>query len=90
MRPLELSLPEEMQLALPGTEDRIPYGWMDIGAAAMIDVAIAGRLTSTPGRFGRPSAARLSLAGEFPAGNEPLDFLIAALDAHHTVNGSVA
>lgn len=81
-QPQELSLPEEMQLALPGTEGRIPYGWMDIGAAAMIDLAIAGRLTSTPAWLGQPSDSRLSLADESPTGNAPLDFLIAALQEH--------
>lgn len=76
-----LSLPEELQLALPTSTGHLRFGSMDLAVAAIIDLALRGRLVATKARFGQPSDARLTLVDASPTGNAPLDAVLAAFAA---------
>jgi len=77
----ELSLPEELQLALPTLTGQLRFGSMDIAVAAIIDLALRGRLVATKARFGQPSGAKLTLVDASPTGNGPLDAAMRAFVA---------
>jgi len=74
----ELSLPEELQLALPDMSGQLRFGSMDIAVAALIDLAFRGRLVATKSRFGPASNAKLTLMDASPTGNGPLDAVLQA------------
>ena len=49
----ELSLPEMLQMALPADGDgRLWPGTVDLITATVIDLALLGRITATPSRWG--------------------------------------
>jgi hypothetical protein len=73
-----LSLPEELQLALPTLTGHLRYGSMDIAVAAIIDLALMGRLVAVKARFGPASDAKLTLVDASPTGNGPLDAVVQA------------
>lgn len=75
---LTLSLPEELQLALPPLTGHLRFGSMDIAVAAIIDLALRGRIVATKARFGQPSDAKLTLVDASPTGNGPLDAVVQA------------
>jgi hypothetical protein len=77
-RTTELSLPEELQLALPAMSGQLRFGSMDIAVAALIDLASRGRLVATRSRFGPSSNAKLTLVDASPTGNGPLDAVLQA------------
>ncbi|TFD93379.1 hypothetical protein E3T61_04605 [Cryobacterium lactosi] len=77
-RTTELSLPEELQLALPAMSGQLRFGSMDIAVAALIDLAFRGRLVATRSRFGPSSNAKLTLVDASPTGNGPLDAVLQA------------
>ena len=76
-----LSLPEELQLALPDITGHLRFGSMDIAVAALIDLALRGRIVATKSRFGQPSGAKLTLVDSTPIGNAPLDAVMHAFTA---------
>jgi len=76
-----LSLPEELQLALPLMTGQLRFGSMDIAVAAIIDLALRGRIVATKSRFAQPSSARLTLVDAAPIGNAPLDAVMRAFVA---------
>jgi hypothetical protein len=78
----DLSLPEELQLALPTLTGQLRFGSMDIAVAAIIDLALRGRLVATKSRFGQPSGAKLTLVDASATGNAPLDAVLQAFVAH--------
>ncbi|MCU1447443.1 GPP34 family phosphoprotein [Cryobacterium sp.] len=78
---LTLSLPEELQLALPPLTGHLRFGSMDIAVAAIIDLALRGRIVATKSRFGQPSDAKLTLVDASPTGNGPLDAVVQAFVA---------
>jgi hypothetical protein len=73
-----MSLPEELQLALPPLTGQLRFGSMDIAVAAIIDLALMGRLTAVKARFGPASDAKLTLVDAAPTGNAPLDAVVQA------------
>jgi hypothetical protein len=73
-----LSLPEELQLALPTITGHLRFGSMDIAVAAIIDLALMGRLVAVKARFGPPSEAKLTLVDASLTGNGPLDAVLQA------------
>jgi len=78
----ELSLPEILQLALPADNDgRLWPGTVDLITATVIDLALLGRITATPSRWGSSWDAKLSVVDDTPIGNEPLDSFLQALAA---------
>lgn len=76
-----LSLPEELQLALPPITGQLRFGSMDIVVAAIIDLALRGRIVARKSRFGQPSNAKLTLVDASPIGNAPLDAVLEAFTA---------
>ena len=76
-----LSLPEELQLALPLINGKLRFGSMDLAVAAIIDLALRGRLVATKLRFAQPSSAKLTLVDATPTGNEVLDTVLRAFVA---------
>ena len=79
---LELSLPEMLQMALPADADgRLWPGTVDLITATVIDLALLGRITATPSRWGSSWDAKLSVVDDTPLGNEPLDTFLQALAA---------
>lgn len=77
----DLSLPEELQLALPTLTGHLRFGSMDIAVAAIIDLGLRGRLVATKSRFGQPSGAKLTLVDASPTGSGPLDAVVQAFVA---------
>jgi len=77
----DLSLPEELQLALPTITGHLRFGSMDIAVAAIIDLALRGRLVATKARFGQSSDAKLTLVDASPTGSGPLDAVVQAFVA---------
>jgi hypothetical protein len=77
----DLSLPEELQLALPTITGHLRFGSMDIAVAAIIDLALRGRLGATKARFGQASDAKLTLVDASPTGSGPLDAVVQAFVA---------
>lgn len=77
----DLSLPEELQLALPTLSGHLRFGAMDIAVAAIIDLALRGRLVATKSRFRQPSGAKLTLVDASPTGSAPLDAAVQAFVA---------
>ena len=73
-----LSLPEALQLALPPMTGELRFGSMDIAVAAIIDLALRGRIVATKSRFGQPSNAKLTVVDDSPIGNAPLDAVLQA------------
>jgi hypothetical protein len=73
-----LSLPEELQLALPAITGHLRYGSMDIAVAAIIDLALMGRLVAVKARFGPASDAKLTLVDASATGNRALDAVVQA------------
>ena len=76
-----LSLPEELQLALPPLTGQLRFGAMDLAVAAIIDLALRGRLVAKKSRFGQPSSATLTVVDASPTGNLPLDAVLEAFVA---------
>ncbi|WP_213815757.1 GPP34 family phosphoprotein [Glaciihabitans sp. dw_435] len=82
-----LSLPEELQLALPaprrGPSDSIAWGFWEIGAAAVIDLALAGRLgpVDPPSTSTNAWDRKIRVTDPTPTGIAPLDVLLEAFVA---------
>jgi len=77
----ELSLPEELQLALPPFGGQLRPGSMDLAVAAIIDLALRGNLVATPTRWGQPSEAKLALVDASPTGHDCLDVMLRSFVA---------
>ena len=77
----ELSLPEELQLALPPFGGKLRPGSMDLAVAAIIDLSLMGRIVAKPTRWGQPSEAKLTLVDASPTGNDPLDVMLQSFVA---------
>ena len=73
----DLTIAEQVQVMLQSTPDRLEFGWAELGAAALVELALLGRIGS-PGESTPASAAdTLVTIGEGRTGNRVLD---AALD----------
>jgi len=79
--PSELSLPEIFQLAVPSVDGKLWPATVALTTAAMIDLALLGRIEATPSRRGFSWSAKLTVVDDTPLNNEPLDALLHALVA---------
>jgi len=73
----DVTIAEQVQVMLQSTPDRLEFGWAELGAAALVELALLGRLTSPAESTPASAADTLVVLGEGRTGNRVLD---AALD----------
>ena len=82
--PRAMSLPEATQWVMRIGSDRLRFAWVEAGAAALIDLALAGRIDSLPNRgfFNQEDQRRLIVTDSTPLGVPELDRALELLVAH--------
>jgi hypothetical protein len=79
-----LSLPEEVQLVLQTVPGRLHFGWEQVAAAALVELALAERVGSVPNRglFTGGKARLLTVVNAAPTGSPLLDLALELVVAH--------
>lgn len=79
-----LTLPEEVQLMLRLDESRLAFGWIELAAAALIDLALSGRVEMLPatGLFRGIGDRKVAVVDPSPTGSPALDSALAVLSGH--------
>lgn len=78
------SLPEDVQLVLSIGGARLQQGGPELVAAALVELALLGRVGSVPetGFLARKDVRRLTVLNDRPTGVRPLDAALTALSDH--------
>ena len=79
-----LTLPEEVQLMLRLNSGRVAFGWVELAAAALIELVLTGRVSVQPARgfFRGVDDRNLVVVDPTPTGHSVLDSALAVLVAH--------
>ena len=82
--PRHMSLPEATQWVMRLGGGRLRFAWVEAGAAALIDLTLAGRIDSLPNRgfFNQEDQRRLIVTDPTPLGVRELDRALEMLVAH--------
>jgi hypothetical protein len=77
------SLPEDVQLVLALGAGKLRQGWTELPAAALVELALLGRVGSVPenGFLARPGVRNLTVLNDTPTGVPTLDSALVPLAA---------